>query len=245
MSTKAQKPSPRRRWQVRGPAPDRCKSAAAARRLSQVRHLPRSASGTWPLPGLIPGVEGQLVPQVRRLPHLLPQHWPSDGLIPGVRKASWYPRTVRTIRHDDRPDRRHAHPDPQRRPDRAAARRHARLQAQGRASPRCCKDEGYISATAPASTSRTRRRRRVPGGRRSASRTRAAGYLKYGPNGERLITQIDRSASPAAGSTRATRNSSRSSTAWASRSSAPRKGVISDRQARSEKVGGEVLCTVW
>jgi small subunit ribosomal protein S8 len=63
------------------------------------------------------------------------------------------------------------------------------------------KDEGYIwdfeeLETVPARTLRL--------------------HMKYGPNGERLITRIDRVSKPAVASTTDTRTSSRSSTAWAS-----------------------------
>ena len=65
------------------------------------------------------------------------------------------------------------------------------------------KDEGYIwdfeeIETVPAKTLRL--------------------HMKYGPNGERLITRIDRVSKPAGGSTRATGTSSRSWAAWGSRS---------------------------
>jgi small subunit ribosomal protein S8 len=70
-------------------------------------------------------------------------------------------------------------------------------------------------------------------------------YLKYGPEGERIIRRIERASRPG-------RRLYRSHTelrpvldglgiAILSTS----RGVISDRQARAQRVGGELLCTVW
>jgi small subunit ribosomal protein S8 len=70
-------------------------------------------------------------------------------------------------------------------------------------------------------------------------------YLKYGPEGERVIRSIDRASRPG-------RRLYRSHTelrpvldglgiAILSTS----RGVMSDRQARAQRVGGELLCTVW
>ena len=70
-------------------------------------------------------------------------------------------------------------------------------------------------------------------------------FLKYGPDGERVIRKIQRVSTPGS------RVYSRSAKlrpvldgmgiAVISTS----KGVMSDRRARAERVGGEVLCTVW
>lgn len=70
-------------------------------------------------------------------------------------------------------------------------------------------------------------------------------YLKYGPNKERVITGIKRISKPGR-------------RVYARRDQVPRvlrglgvavlstsKGVMSDRQARKEGVGGEVICYVW
>jgi small subunit ribosomal protein S8 len=69
--------------------------------------------------------------------------------------------------------------------------------------------------------------------------------LKYGPNGERVIQRIDRKSKPG-------------NRVFAGRDEIPRvlegmgitilstnKGVMSNREARKEGVGGEVLCTIW
>ena len=70
-------------------------------------------------------------------------------------------------------------------------------------------------------------------------------FLKYGPEGERVIRRIERASRPG-------RRLYRSHTelrpvldglgiAILSTS----RGVMSDRQARAQRVGGELLCTVW
>ena len=69
--------------------------------------------------------------------------------------------------------------------------------------------------------------------------------LKYGPNGERLIQSIRRVSKPGRriyrGSTdlRPVLNGLGISIISTSR------GVISDREARQRKLGGEVLCELW
>jgi small subunit ribosomal protein S8 len=69
--------------------------------------------------------------------------------------------------------------------------------------------------------------------------------LKYGPNGERLIQHIKRVSKPGrrvySGATdlRPVLNGLGISIISTSR------GVISDREARQRKLGGEVLCEVW
>lgn len=69
--------------------------------------------------------------------------------------------------------------------------------------------------------------------------------LKYGPNGERVIQRIDRKSKPG-------------NRLFSGRDEIPKvlegmgitilstnKGVMSNREARKEGVGGEVLCTIW
>lgn len=69
--------------------------------------------------------------------------------------------------------------------------------------------------------------------------------LKYGPNGERLIQHIKRISKPGrrvySGATdlRPVLNGLGISIISTSR------GVISDREARQRKLGGEVLCEIW
>ena len=69
--------------------------------------------------------------------------------------------------------------------------------------------------------------------------------LKYGPNGERLIQHLKRVSTPGrrvysgASKLRPVLNGLGIAVLSTSR------GVISDREARQRKLGGEVLCEVW
>jgi len=69
--------------------------------------------------------------------------------------------------------------------------------------------------------------------------------LKYGPNGERVIQKIDRVSKPGC-------------RVYSSADEIPdvlqglgvsilstNKGILSNREARKEHVGGEVMCTIW
>jgi small subunit ribosomal protein S8 len=70
-------------------------------------------------------------------------------------------------------------------------------------------------------------------------------HLKYGPNGERVIRHIKRVSKPGrrvysgASDLRPVLNGLGISIISTSR------GVISDREARQRKLGGEVLCELW
>jgi small subunit ribosomal protein S8 len=70
-------------------------------------------------------------------------------------------------------------------------------------------------------------------------------YLKYGPDGERVIRRLERASKPGR---RLYRRSSQLRPVLDGLGIAilsTSKGVMSDRQARAQKVGGELLCTVW
>jgi small subunit ribosomal protein S8 len=70
-------------------------------------------------------------------------------------------------------------------------------------------------------------------------------HLKYGPNGERVIRHVRRVSTPGrrvysgAGKLRPVLGGMGITIVSTSR------GVISDREARQRKLGGEVLCEVW
>jgi small subunit ribosomal protein S8 len=70
-------------------------------------------------------------------------------------------------------------------------------------------------------------------------------FLKYGPEGERVISGLERISRPGirryAGSHAMPRVLGGLGVAIVSTSS----GIMTDRQARRRNVGGEVLCTVW
>jgi small subunit ribosomal protein S8 len=70
-------------------------------------------------------------------------------------------------------------------------------------------------------------------------------YLKFGPKGEKIINKIVRVSTPGrhlyarTGDLRPVRNGMGITILSTSR------GVMSDRKARQDKVGGEILCKVW
>jgi small subunit ribosomal protein S8 len=91
------------------------------------------------------------------------------------------------------------------------------------------KDEGYIwdfevVDTVPAKTLRL--------------------HLKYGPNGERLITKIDRVSKPGCRKYLGYKDLKPVLNGMGIQILSTPKGVLSDRRARAEKVGGEVLALV-
>ncbi len=92
------------------------------------------------------------------------------------------------------------------------------------------KDEGYIwdfeeIETTPARTLRLQ--------------------LKYGPNGERLITKIDRISKPGRRVYRGYKDLKPVLGGMGVHIVSTPKGVLSDRRARTEKVGGEVLAMLY
>jgi small subunit ribosomal protein S8 len=70
-------------------------------------------------------------------------------------------------------------------------------------------------------------------------------YLKYGANGERVIQKIRRISSPGCRIYRGYRELRPILDGLGIALLSTNKGVKSDRQARKEKLGGEVLCEIW
>jgi small subunit ribosomal protein S8 len=70
-------------------------------------------------------------------------------------------------------------------------------------------------------------------------------YLKYGAEGEKVIRLIRRESRPGCRVYLAKRELGRVLDGQGIRVLSTSKGVMSDRQARSANLGGEVLCTVW
>jgi len=70
-------------------------------------------------------------------------------------------------------------------------------------------------------------------------------YLKYGPEGERVIRKIDRISKP--GGRRYLRSTEVRPVLQGLGISivSTNKGVLSDRQCRAQRLGGEILATVW
>jgi len=70
-------------------------------------------------------------------------------------------------------------------------------------------------------------------------------YLKYGPEGEKVIRHIERASRPGR---RLYRRSAQLQPVLDGLGIAilsTSRGVMSDRRARAQRLGGELLCTVW
>ena len=70
-------------------------------------------------------------------------------------------------------------------------------------------------------------------------------FLKYGPDGEKVIRHIERYSNPGRRVYQGYKDVRRVLDGLGIAILSTSKGVLSDRQARREKVGGEILCTVW
>ena len=70
-------------------------------------------------------------------------------------------------------------------------------------------------------------------------------YLKYGPEGERVIRHIQRYSKPGLRVYKRAAQLTRVLDGLGISILSTNKGVMSDRKAREEKVGGEILATVW
>jgi len=68
--------------------------------------------------------------------------------------------------------------------------------------------------------------------------------LKYGPNGERLITRIDRVSKPGCRRYQGYKDLKPVLGGMGIQILSTPKGVLSDRRAKAEKVGGEVLALI-
>ena len=69
--------------------------------------------------------------------------------------------------------------------------------------------------------------------------------LRYGPDGERVITQLRRESRPGRRVYVAVDKIPRVLNGLGICILATPRGVVSDRKARKEHVGGELLCSVW
>jgi small subunit ribosomal protein S8 len=91
-----------------------------------------------------------------------------------------------------------------------------------------------------------------PGHREFQTRPEAKGseavlrlYLKYGPEGEQIIRHVERGSRPGR---RLYRRHSQLQPVLDGLGIAilsTSRGVMSDRQARAQRLGGELICTVW
>jgi small subunit ribosomal protein S8 len=70
-------------------------------------------------------------------------------------------------------------------------------------------------------------------------------FLKYGLEGERVIRSIDRASKPGRRLYRRSNQLKPVLDGLGISILSTSKGVISDRRARAQRLGGELLCTVW
>jgi small subunit ribosomal protein S8 len=70
-------------------------------------------------------------------------------------------------------------------------------------------------------------------------------FLKYGPDGERVIRHIARYSKPGRRVYQGYKDVRRVLDGLGIAILSTSKGVMSDREAKKNKVGGEILCTVW
>ena len=70
-------------------------------------------------------------------------------------------------------------------------------------------------------------------------------FLKYGPDGERVIRHIERYSKPGRRVYQGYKDVKRVLDGLGIAILSTSKGVMSDREAKKQKVGGEILCTVW
>ncbi len=70
-------------------------------------------------------------------------------------------------------------------------------------------------------------------------------YLKYGPDGEKVIRNISRYSKPGRRVYQGYKDVRRVLDGLGIAILSTSRGVMSDRQAKKAKVGGEILCTVW
>jgi small subunit ribosomal protein S8 len=70
-------------------------------------------------------------------------------------------------------------------------------------------------------------------------------FLKYGPEGERVFLAMDRASKPGRRLYRRANQLKPVLDGLGIAILSTSKGVMSDRQARAQRLGGELLCTVW
>jgi len=70
-------------------------------------------------------------------------------------------------------------------------------------------------------------------------------FLKYGPEGERVIRKIERASKPGRRLYRGYKKLEPVLDGLGISIISTSQGVMSDRQARAKRLGGEFLCTVW
>jgi len=69
-------------------------------------------------------------------------------------------------------------------------------------------------------------------------------YLKYGPDEEMIVTEIQRSSKPSRRVYRGVDEIPRVRNGLGIAIVSTSKGILSDRECRRERIGGEIICTV-
>jgi small subunit ribosomal protein S8 len=109
------------------------------------------------------------------------------------------------------------------------------------------KAEGYIYDYQVGTLSKNEQGMEVfepQGGAASGKRTLRI-FLKYGPQGEKVIQNIRRVSTPGCRVYRSYKELRPVLDGLGIAVLSTSKGVMSDRQARTRRLGGELLCTVW
>ena len=70
-------------------------------------------------------------------------------------------------------------------------------------------------------------------------------FLKYGPEGERVIRHLERASRPGLRIYRSYKDLKPVLEGLGISILSTNRGIISDRQARAQRIGGELLCQVW
>jgi small subunit ribosomal protein S8 len=109
------------------------------------------------------------------------------------------------------------------------------------------KDEGFVidyqvGAMVDAEPGRSQFQSPAPEG---AAKKVLRVFLKYGPDGERVIRHLERVSKPGCRIYRSYRDLAPVLDGLGISVISTNRGVISDRQARAQRLGGEVLCLVW
>jgi len=70
-------------------------------------------------------------------------------------------------------------------------------------------------------------------------------YLKYGPDGEQVIRTLNRISRPGCRVYRSVKNISKVLGGLGISILSTPKGILTDRECHQQKIGGEVICTIW
>lgn len=70
-------------------------------------------------------------------------------------------------------------------------------------------------------------------------------YLKYGPDGEKIIRSITRTSKPGRRKYAGYKGIKKVLSGMGISIISTPKGLLTDKECRDQKLGGEVLCTIW